>query len=54
MTRYGIVVKDDLDDPQRTIIVSENDGHTWEPVALTDKWWAARIVDALKHREKFV
>ena len=54
MTRFSMVTTDDLDDRERTIIVTEDNRQTWQPVALTDKRWAARIVDALNEREKFV
>ena len=54
MTRFSIVTPNDHDDPDRTIIVSEDNGQTWQPVALADKRWAARIVDALNEREKWM
>ena len=54
MTRFSMVTTDDLDDRERTIIVTEDDGNTWQPVALTDRRWAAQIVDALNEREKWM
>ena len=54
MTRFSIVTTDDIDDRERTIIVTEDDGDTWQPVALTDRRWADRIVHALNEREKWM